>query len=178
MGGVQHVLKVTVSQLTVEHALGTVVLGLWSWDCGLGTVVLSSACASGGITVEQALGPAVLSGVSSVQHVPALVSSSPSGSWWWGYSAESSQDVKRESKAGTEQLFEHHWRELPQVSFLLRQTQKTCFVATKVCLPRQSFCRNKVLFVATKYFCRNKGFVATSILLTRQKACFVVTDTC
>ena len=71
-----------------------------------------------------------------------------------------------------------HWRQLPQVSFLSRQN--TSFVATKVCLPRQNFCRHKIIFVATKYFCHDKTFVATStcIRLSRQQTCFVATNTC
>ena len=61
-----------------------------------------------------------------------------------------------------------HWRELPQVPFLLRQT----FVATKLRLSRQKYaCRDKkLLFVATNtclsrqaYFCRDKH------VLSRQK---------
>ena len=54
------------------------------------------------------------------------------------------------------------------------------FVATRVCLPPQNFCRDKIMFVATKYFgrdkylsrqarvCRYKSFVATTIFLSRQ----------
>ena len=62
--------------------------------------------------------------------------------------------------------------------------QHTFFVATKVCLPQQNFCFNKVIFVATKYFCHNKRFVTTnifvttSILLSQQKMCFVATNLC
>ena len=72
----------------------------------------------------------------------------------------------------------YHWRQLPQVSFSSRQN--TSFVATKVCLPLQNFCRHKIIFVATKYFCRDKTFVATStcIRLSRQQTCFVPTNTC
>ena len=43
------------------------------------------------------------------------------------------------------------------------------FVATGICCDRS--------FVATKYFCGDKSFVVTSILLSRQKMCFVVTNT-
>ena len=39
----------------VQHVLEGYICRTCSWDCGLGTVVLSSACASGGMTVEQAL---------------------------------------------------------------------------------------------------------------------------
>ena len=73
----------------------------------------------------------------------------------------------------------YHWQELPQVSFLSRQKfclnkhgfviantclfqQNMSFVATKVCLLRQNFCRDKIVFVVTKYFCCDKTmFVAT-----------------
>ena len=77
----------------------------------------------------------------------------------------------------------YHWRELPQVSFLSRQN--TSIVTTKVCLPRQQFCRDKIMFVATNIcfvatsFGR-KSFVAISIvrrdkrrILSRQKIIFV-----
>ena len=65
------------------------------------------------------------------------------------------------------------------------------FVATNTCLSRQNtscrdkFCRDKIMFVATKYFCRekylsrqtrvcrNKRFVATKDLF-----CFSPTNTC
>ena len=43
------------------------------------------------------------------------------------------------------------------------------FVATKVCLSRQNFCRDKVMFV-TKNICRHKRRV-----LSRQKTCFFAT---
>ena len=71
----------------------------------------------------------------------------------------------------------HHWRELPQVSFL----------------SRQKFCRDKHVFVATKHaFYRDKSTVASTKLLyfvatnklslqkkkSRQKACFVATNMC
>ena len=71
----------------------------------------------------------------------------------------------------------YHWRELPQVSCLSRQTRvcrdKHVFVATKVCLSRQTFCRDKHIFVAASLLlsrqtcvCRDK-----TRLLTRQKFC-------
>ena len=78
----------------------------------------------------------------------------------------------------------YHWRELPQVSFLSRE-KYAC---------RDIPCCDKIMFVATKYFCRGKTFVTTNIfrdkgnfsarkLLLRQKyACrdktFVLTNTC
>ena len=37
--------------------------------------------------------------------------------------------------------------------------QNTSFVAIKVCLLQQNFCRNKIMFVVTKYFCHGKTFV-------------------
>ena len=59
------------------------------------------------------------------------------------------------------------------------------FVATKVSLSQQNIilCRDKIVtdvcryksFVAAKIFCRYKSFVTTSILLSRQKQCFVAT---
>ena len=79
----------------------------------------------------------------------------------------------------------YHWRDLPQISL-----QNTSFVATKVCLPQQNFCRDKNMFGATNIFCRDKylshetrvyrdkSFVTTSILLSRKKTCFVATNTC
>ena len=74
-----------------------------------------------------------------------------------------------------------------------RLLQVSFFVATKVCLPRQNFCRDKCFrenffFVATKlYFRRDKHtFVATKdVFLSRQnyvcrkqKKSFVATNTC
>ena len=59
----------------------------------------------------------------------------------------------------------YHWRELPQVSFLSLQNRS--FVTTKVCLPHQNICLDKILFVATKYFCRNKSNTCPS----QQKLC-------
>jgi len=73
-----------------------------------------------------------------------------------------------------------HWQELTQVSFLLWQNfccsqhvfvmtnaclsqQNTSFVMTKVCLLGQNFCRAKIMFVATTYFCCDKTFVTTNI---------------
>ena len=50
---------------------------------------------------------------------------------------------------------------------------KQVFCHDKVWLPRQNFCRNKIMFVMTKYFWHDKSFVTTSILLLWQKMCFV-----
>ena len=76
----------------------------------------------------------------------------------------------------------YRWRELPQVSFLLRQKfrrDKHVFVANKVCLPRQNFCCDKIMFVATNttnYVCRDKHdkimFVETNISFVATKICF------
>ena len=51
--------------------------------------------------------------------------------------------------------------------------QKPSFVATKVCSPGQTFCRDKLTFVATKHvFCREKhNFVATKLLFRRAYFC-------
>ena len=80
--------------------------------------------------------------------------------------------VARDEQAMVFSGKDNHWQELPQVSFLSRQTRvsrvTTRLVATVVC-----FCRDKIMFVATKYFCRNtilsrQMFVATNIILSRQ----------
>ena len=86
--------------------------------------------------------------------------------------------VVRKAKVGG-----YHWHGLPQVSLLSRQAYfcrdkrrilsrqtlvyrdksklvVTNLVATKLCLPRQKFCRDKT----------------TSIHLSRQKTCFVTTE--
>ena len=56
---------------------------------------------------------------------------------------------------GIKKQADYHWRELPQVSF----------VATKVCLSRQFFCRDEHNFVTTKICCDEYNFVATKIIL-------------
>ena len=59
----------------------------------------------------------------------------------------------------------------------------TSFVTTKVCLLRQNISSNKIMFVVTNILvttsmCLEENmFVATSILLSRQKTCFVATNT-
>ena len=71
-----------------------------------------------------------------------------------------------------------HWRELPQVYFLSQQ---------KYCRDKHLFCRDKGMLAATIFFCRDttflvinicrdKTFLTTSILLSRQKTCFVMTN--
>ena len=60
---------------------------------------------------------------------------------------------------------------------------KYVFVATKVCLSRQTFCREKIMFVATKRL-PWQIFVATNTILSRQKFCcddkhtLAATNTC
>ena len=69
-----------------------------------------------------------------------------------------------------------HWRKLPQISFLSQQTRDCrdnhVFVTTK-----HFFCRDKSMLVATKRFVATK-VASTSILLSRQKTCFVSTKLC
>ena len=81
----------------------------------------------------------------------------------------------------------YHWRELPQVSFLLRQ-KYACwdqtFVATNKCLLWLKFCHDKHNFVTTVLswqacFCCNKR----RVLLWQTHVChdkhvFVITNTC
>ena len=103
-----------------------------------------------------------------------------------------------EHSTGTERVKTEYWRQCwnensGRVNWLLiidRSCHKhhfavtsfvvtnTSFVATKVWLPWQNVCCNKIMFVAAKYFLELKCFVATSILLLRQKTCFVITNTC
>ena len=70
----------------------------------------------------------------------------------------------------------YNLREPPQVSFLPRQKfccDKHVFVATKVCLSRQKLCRDKIMFVVdflNLFFPRAKRFVATNICF-RNKTC-------
>ena len=85
-------------------------------------------------------------------------------------------------------MLDSHWRELPQVSFLSRQSfaaANTSFVATKVCLWRQNVFRDKIVCRdehKTRLLSRQNYasiiFVATNILLSQQRTCFVVTNTC
>jgi len=56
-----------------------------------------------------------------------------------------------------------------KLTSMLLLRQKTCFVATKVCLSRQNFCRDKVMFVATNIW-RDRTFVATKIILVAVSA--------
>ena len=61
---------------------------------------------------------------------------------------------------------------LLQVSVLSRlntclSRQNTSFVATKVCLPRQTLCRDIIMFVATKYFLRQTRGLSRQILVLR-----------
>ena len=55
--------------------------------------------------------------------------------------------------------------------------QNTSFVSTKVCLRRQTFCRDEIFFCRDIYLCLSDiRFVATSIHLSLQKTCFVATE--
>ena len=70
--------------------------------------------------------------------------------------------------------------------FLSRQTyacrDKDIFVATNICREKHNFVATKQAYnsmlVATKIFCCDKSFVAANIIVSRQKACFVPTNTC
>ena len=66
----------------------------------------------------------------------------------------------------------YHWRELPQGSFLSRQKS---FV-DKYLSQQTRACHNKTHLLSRQKYKHN--FVATSILLSRQKMCFVMTNTC
>ena len=74
----------------------------------------------------------------------------------------------------------YHWRELPQVSFLSRETS-VCRDKTRL-LPRQKYaCRDKKHFCRDRhnYFCRDKLiFVATNQCLSRLNRYFVATKVC
>ena len=87
----------------------------------------------------------------------------------------------------------YHWRQLlqtRQIHMLVatKPFSRQTFVATKIILSRQTrlllrqkyACRNKHVFafVETKIFCRDKSFLSVSILLSRQRTCFVATNTC
>ena len=61
---------------------------------------------------------------------------------------------------------QYHWREVPQASCLLRQNMS--FVVTKACLLQQNVYHNKIMFVMTKYFCRNKHMFVVTKVLSRQ----------
>ena len=81
----------------------------------------------------------------------------------------------------------YHWRKLPQLRFLSRQKfchvscrDKSILVAKKKkkkkSLSRQKKKKKKKKkIVAIKKFFRDKSIVATNILLSRQKTCFVAT---
>ena len=85
-------------------------------------------------------------------------------------------------------VVEYYWREVPQVSFLSRQTcvcrDKKGFCRHKsICrdksIVRQNYvCRDKIFLSRQTRVCHGKCFVATkSILLSRQTTCFVATNT-
>ena len=63
--------------------------------------------------------------------------------------------------------------------YLCLSWQNTSFVMTKVCLPRQNVCHDKIMFVGTKVLLRQKTcyvFVVTKISLSGQN--YVVTEIC
>ena len=82
----------------------------------------------------------------------------------------------------------YHWRELPQVSFVSRQT-RVCRKKTRLLL-RQKFCGDKHIFLPTKLLllqtilsrqnlcCDKLTFVATNMCLSRQNTSFVSTKVC
>ena len=83
----------------------------------------------------------------------------------------------------------YRWRELPQVSFLLRQkfchdkhefvTTKHVFCHDKSMLAAAKLLSRQIMFVVTKYFLLRENFiVATNIILSWRKTCFVATNTC
>ena len=101
----------------------------------------------------------------------------------------------------------YHWRELPQVSFLLRHMfvmtkhifcyDKHAFVATKVCLLQQNFCHDKIVccdkYLSRQKFCCDKHicfsqqtlfywdkhiFVETKDVFCRNKRTFVAINMC
>ena len=103
-----------------------------------------------------------------------VVTNTWSSAWW------------RRLPTPAEKGYFYRWRELPQVSFFSR----VCRGKTRL-LSRQKYaCRDKVLpnilslqFCCDKSSVATKSFVATNILLTsillsRQKTCFVVTNRC
>ena len=64
---------------------------------------------------------------------------------------------------------------------LLRQRYACCdksFVMTKLCLLRHIFVMTKIFCHEKHNFIATKTFVVTSILLSRQKMCFVATNMC
>ena len=66
----------------------------------------------------------------------------------------------------------YHWRELPQVPFLSRQTRVS--FPTNTCLSRQNMLQQK-------YACRDKTFVATKLFVATKRLArqiFVATNTC
>ena len=77
----------------------------------------------------------------------------------------------------------YHWRERPQVSFSSRQT-RVCHDRTRL-LSRQKYaCRDKIMFVATKYLsrqtrvCRNKTFLSRQNWYLWQLPPVIVTELC
>ena len=104
-------------------------------------------------------------------HVLSTTRSTSSGSLGCQVASRSQWRVYP-SSAWTAEI--HHWRELPQVWFLSRQNAS--FVATKICLSQQNVCRDKsfvatsILFPDKRRVCRDKPFVATKIILVAAPA--------
>ena len=94
-------------------------------------------------------------------------------STWWvpqGYSCTQSQRA----------LMQYHWRELPQVSFLLQQKfcrDELVFVATNTCLSQQntSFVVSKVCLPWQNCVCHDKVFLSRQTRVCRYKHAFVTT---
>ena len=115
--------------------------------------------------------------------------------WWgggwgrgWGQENQSDgcEDRQKLVNTGKWSLKLHdiyRWRELLQLqvsfchnnSFVVTNTgllqQNTPFVMTKVCLPQQNSCHDKIMFVMTKYFWRNKHHDKHSFVTTRDAFC-------
>jgi len=86
-------------------------------------------------------------------------------------------------------VLRYHWLEMPQVSFLSRQT-RVCHNKTRLlsrhkhaCRDKRfvaasMFCRDKHVFVTTKHvFCRDTSMLVATKVLSRQ-VCFVATNMC
>ena len=88
---------------------------------------------------------------------------------WNGYRNKSNDSAKSFGMPIVPATPHYYRRELPQVSFLSRQTYFCCDKRHN-----SSFVVTKSMLVATNTLI----FVAASILLSRQKTCFVGTNTC
>ena len=81
-------------------------------------------------------------------------------------------DFSQKLNFGEILVFPHHWRLITTSIIFVATKKKKMFVATK-----HVFCHDKSKLVATKLLSR-QIFVAIKILLSRQKTCFVATNTC